>query len=46
VVVKVAGVLPPLLTGLFCSENLVINKCFRCDAIRLVMLEAAAAQCD
>jgi hypothetical protein len=46
VVVKVASVLPPLLSGLFCSENLVINKCFGCDAMRLVMLEEAAAQCD
>src|SRR6266850_1919956 len=44
-VVKVAGVLSVLLSRLFCSGRCVTNKCFRCDAIGLAMLEEGAAQC-
>src|SRR6266851_5432478 len=38
-VVKEAGVLSALLSGLFCLGQRVINKCFQCDAIGLAMLE-------
>jgi hypothetical protein len=45
-VVKEAGLLSALLSGSFSSRQHVMNKCFRCDAIGLAMLEAAAAQCS
>src|SRR6266850_4338362 len=45
-VVKDTGVLSVFLSDLFCSIRRVINKCFRCDAIGLAMLEEGAAQCD
>src|SRR5437016_4546130 len=44
-VVKEAGWLSVLPSGSFCSRQRVINKCFRCDAIGLAMLEEGAAQC-
>ena len=36
---KAVSLLSRLLSGLFCADQPVINKCFRCDAIRLAMLE-------
>ncbi len=39
------GVLSAPLSALFCSRQRVINKCFRCDAIGLAMIEQGAAQC-
>ena len=36
---KAVSLLSRLLSGLFCADQPVTNKCFRCDAIRLAMLE-------
>src|SRR4029077_16096649 len=38
-------VLFAVVSGSFCSRQAVMNKCFRCDAIGLAMLGAAAAEC-